>query len=152
MRTAGAQDAPAASINHNSIARSLASSQSCRVKKNSPVIAVVDDEPAFINALNRLLSLHGFAVDVYDDAESFLATCKDQRSDCLLLDIQMPGIDGFTVLERLGAKDGEQLPVIIITGNDHPDYRERATLLGAHAYFTKPFDGDSLVNAIRSCL
>ncbi|MCB1704371.1 MAG: response regulator [Halioglobus sp.] len=122
------------------------------MKANAPCIAVLDDEADLRRALARLLGLHGYAVELFADGESFLAANRRSPSDCAVVDLQMREMRGFAVLERLATPEYHRVPVIIVTGSDRPGYRERAKALGVRAYLTKPVDEESLVNAIRACL
>lgn len=110
-----------------------------------PVIAILDDEADMRKALSRLLRGYGFEVSLFENGESLLAS--DRGFDCILLDIYMPGMSGFAVLEAMGT-DTAVPPVIVITGHDESDLRERAIALGAHAYLTKPIDEKPLMEAI----
>jgi FixJ family two-component response regulator len=112
-----------------------------------PVVAVLDDEPEMRKALRRLLASRGFQVEEYDRGEEFLAVCGSQPLHCVLLDLQMPGLNGFEVLEALCARS-TRIPVIVITAHDEPGTAERALALGASAYLTKPVDRDVLFSAI----
>jgi len=116
-----------------------------------PLIAVLDDEPKFCKALGRLLKTHGFEVELFDLGEELLAACATRAPDCLLLDLHMPGINGFQVLERLAALR-LPMPVIVITGHDQPDDAERVRALGAVDYLLKPLDESRLLAALGSVI
>lgn len=122
------------------------------MKSNTPHVTILDDEPAFGRALGRLLREHGFEVDLFSDGPSFFAAQTDAPSDCLLLDLDMFGMNGFSVLEQLESSLSKQTPVIVITGCDFPGHRERARRLGANVFLTKPVDEAPLLDAIRGCL
>ncbi|MCX6913754.1 MAG: response regulator [Verrucomicrobia bacterium] len=114
-----------------------------------PVVAVLDDEPEMRKALHRLLVCRGFRVEEYTCGEDLLLALESQRLDYLLLDLHMPGINGFDVL---GAFRSRQIsvPVIVITAHDEPDTAERVRALGASAYLNKPVDRDALFAAIEA--
>jgi FixJ family two-component response regulator len=114
-----------------------------------PFICVLDDEPQFAKALSRLLKTHGFEVVTYEHGEAFLLACASRLPDCLLLDLHMPGLNGFDVLERIAAR---HVPVIVITGHDHPANAQRVQALGALNYFLKPVNEFQLLAAIRDAL
>jgi FixJ family two-component response regulator len=82
-----------------------------------PLIAVLDDEPQFCKAVARLLNTHGFDVVTFTSGEAFLADCAAQLPDCLLLDLHMPDLSGFEVLERIATG---RIPSFVITGHDQP--------------------------------
>ena len=111
-----------------------------------PLIAVLDDEPQFCKALSRLLKTHAFDVMTFTRSKEFLADLASQSPDCLLLDLHMPELNGFEVLERIAAR---RIPSFVITGHDEPGNAERARALGAADYFLKPVNESQLVEAIR---
>lgn len=113
----------------------------------SPLIAVLDDEAKMRVALRRLLRPRGYEVAEFADAPELLKACADKDIACIILDLHMPGMNGFDVLERL-ARLPKAPPVIIITGHDQAGNAERVTRLGARAYLTKPVDGAPLLKAL----
>jgi FixJ family two-component response regulator len=121
------------------------------VKKIQPRIAVLDDEPKMSQALCRLLKTHDFETVSFTFAEDLFADCASGLPDCLLLDLQMPGVNGFEVLERLAAQR-TPMPVIVITGHDQPDNAEKVRALGAVDYLLKPIKDETLMEAIKSAL
>jgi CheY-like chemotaxis protein len=114
-----------------------------------PFICVLDDEPQFCKALARLLKSHGFEVVTFARGAEFLEACAARLPDCLLLDLHMPGLNGFEVLERIAAR---HVPVLVITGHDQPGNAERVRALGALAYFLKPVNESQLLAAICEAL
>jgi FixJ family two-component response regulator len=112
-----------------------------------PVIAVVDDEPEMRKALRRLLATRGFRVEEYERGDQFLAAVGSRPLHCVLLDLQLPGINGFEVLEALGIRR-IPVPVIVITAHDEPGTAKRVGALGASAYLKKPVERDVLFAAI----
>ena len=115
--------------------------------KEKQVIAVLDDEPEMRKALRRLLASRGFLVKEYKDGEAFLAALGSESLDCLLLDLHMPGLNGFEVLEALCIRQ-IPVPVIVITAHNEAGTAERARALGVSAYLKKPVDRDVLLCAI----
>ena len=113
------------------------------------LIAVLDDEPQYCKALARLLKTHGFDVATFTRGEAFLGACASRLPNCLLLDLHMPGLNGFEVLERIAAR---HVPVLVITGHDQPGNAERARALGGLDYFLKPVNEYQLVGAILGAL
>ena len=114
-----------------------------------PVVAVLDDEPEMRKALRRLLTCRGFHVDEYACGEDLLAALGSQPLDYLLLDLHMPGINGFGVLEAFRSRQ-ISVPVIVITAHDEPGTSERVRKLGASAYLKKPVDRDALFSALAA--
>ncbi len=114
-----------------------------------PVVAVLDDEPEMRKALRRLLACRGFRVEEYERGEDLLIALGSQPLDYLLLDLHMPGINGFDVLEAFRSRQ-IPVPVIVITAHDEPGAEERVRALGASAYLKKPVDRDALLSAIAA--
>lgn len=110
-------------------------------------LAVLDDEAKLRSAIARLLRANGCDVELFESGEAFLASVQDHLPDCLLLDLHMPGMTGFDVLESLAARH-VQMPVIVITGHDEPDNKERVLALGGAAYLLKPVNRITLMAAI----
>jgi CheY-like chemotaxis protein len=113
------------------------------------VIAVLDDEPEMRKALRRLLGCRGFRVEEYACAEDLLAALVSHPPDYLLLDLHMPGLNGFDVLEAFHSRR-IPVPIIVITAHDEPGTAERVRALGASAYLKKPVDRDALLAAIQA--
>jgi len=112
-------------------------------------VAILDDEPEMRKALRRLLTCRGFRVEEYERGEDLLAALNAQPLDCLLLDLHMPGIAGFDVLETFRSRQ-IPVPVIVITAHDEPGTADRVRVLGASAYLKKPVDRDALLSAIAA--
>lgn len=115
-------------------------------------VLVIDDDPAVLTLLNTALEKRGFEVETAADGENGLEQARKHHPGLILLDMRMPGMDGFTVLRAL--KDDPAtvgIPVIAMTGS--PDLkttaRARVLALGASDFITKPFDMDMLVEEIR---
>ena len=115
--------------------------------KNLPRLAVLDDELQMRKALSRLLRAHGFEVETFGIGEHLLEALAAECPDCLVLDLHMPGMTGFDILEAFRKKQ-IKLPVIVITGHDEPQNAGRVRDLGAVAYLTKPLDESCLLAAI----
>jgi CheY-like chemotaxis protein len=117
----------------------------------APVIAILDDEPSVCTALGRLLRTNGYPVALFSSGTELLEAQEKHAFRCILLDLHLPGMDGFTTLERLGALPAPPA-VIVITGHDQPGNAERVRRLGARAYLTKPVDQVPLLAALREAL
>jgi FixJ family two-component response regulator len=113
------------------------------------VIAVLDDEPEMRKALRRLLGCRGFRVEEYACAEDLFIALDSHVVDCLLLDLHMPGINGFDVLGAFQVRH-IPTPIIVITAHDEPGTADRVHVLGASAYLKKPVDRDALLAAIET--
>ena len=114
-----------------------------------PVVAILDDEPEMRKALRRLLTCRGFRVEEYERGEDLLAALSSHPLDYLLLDLHMPGINGFDVLEAVRSRQ-IPVPVIVITAHDEPGTADRVLSLGASAYLKKPVDRDALLGALAA--
>ena len=116
----------------------------------APTVAVLDDEPEMLKAIRRLLACRGFRVDTYERGAELLTTLEGSpRPDCLVLDLHMPEMSGFDVLEAMRTRQ-ILVPVIVITGQDAPGMEERSRMLGAISYLRKPVDRDDLLSAIEA--
>ncbi|MGY2462161.1 response regulator transcription factor [Vreelandella sulfidaeris] len=116
-------------------------------------VLVVDDEPNIVLSLEFLMEQAGFEVVTAEDGEQALARVKDAQPDLLLLDISLPGISGFDVLERLRSEEATaQLPIIMLTAHGRDVEREKGMALGADDYITKPFSTQSLVEKVKTLL
>ena len=110
---------------------------------------MLDDEPEMRKALRRLLVNRKFVVEEYASGEDFLTSLESHQPDCLLLDLQMPGINGFKVLEAFQSRH-IHLPVVVVTAHDEPGTAERVVALGASACLKKPVDRNNLFAAIEA--
>ncbi|MGY4876545.1 response regulator transcription factor [Vreelandella aquamarina] len=116
-------------------------------------VLVVDDEPNIVLSLEFLMEQAGFTVTTAEDGEQALDCVERATPDLILLDIGLPGISGFDVLEQLRAQPiTERLPVIILTAHGREVEREKGMALGADDYITKPFSTQGLVEKVRQLL
>ncbi|AIA76302.1 MAG: response regulator transcription factor [Vreelandella alkaliphila] len=116
-------------------------------------VLVVDDEPNIVLSLEFLMEQAGFQVVTAYDGEAALERINDSAPDLLLLDISLPGISGFDVLEHLRRSEATaQLPVIMLTAHGRDIEREKGLALGADDYITKPFSTQSLIEKVKSLL
>jgi len=111
-------------------------------------VAVVDDDESVCRSFARLLRAAGMQAITYDSAESFLADRKHPQFSCLVLDIQLGGISGVELAQRLTAV-GQRTPIIFITAHDDPEARTAAEALGCAAYFRKTDSGKEVLETIR---
>ena len=117
--------------------------------EESPTVFVVDDDASVLMSVARLLRSAGYAVETYRSAVEFLQSESDQpKHGCIVLDIQMPGIDGLDLQEKLGARD-DSLPIVFITAHGDVRTAVRAMKQGAVDLLTKPFD-DKEINFVYS--
>ena len=116
-----------------------------------PIVYLLDDEPAMLTALTRLLSAQGFRVRAFTSASELLAQERHQGPACLVLDVAMPDIDGLQVQERLQQR-GAELPVVFLTGHGDIPMSVRAVKAGAEDFLTKPVNAADLLKAVRAAL
>ncbi|KQV90702.1 LuxR family transcriptional regulator [Massilia sp. Root351] len=116
-----------------------------------PRVFVVDDQPAILKALTRLLASAGFAVAPYESAQAFLASGAAAEPGCLVLDLSMPDMDGMALQQAL-ATQGSVLPLIFLTGHGDIASGVRAMKQGAFDFLTKPVDADELMAAVQAAL
>lgn len=114
-------------------------------------IIVVDDDVSMSQAIERLLAAAGWRVRSFASAEELLASGASAGAAVLIFDIQLPGMSGLALHRHLAA-GGPVPPVIFITAQDRPNTRDIARQSGAAAYFTKPFAGRELIQAIHQHL
>jgi DNA-binding response OmpR family regulator len=116
-------------------------------------VLVVDDEPNIVLSLEFLMEQAGFEVVTAEDGEQALARVTDSQPDLLLLDISLPGISGFDVLERLRSEEATSgLAIIMLTAHGRDVEREKGMALGADDYITKPFSTQALVEKVKKLL
>ena len=119
---------------------------------NPALISVVDDDESVRESVEGLLRSLGFAVKTFPSAEEFLDWERLRETDCLILDVRMPGIDGMELHQRLIASRSE-LPVIFITAHGSAtELRAEALRNGAVAFLDKPLGEDALLNAVHTAL
>jgi len=113
----------------------------------SNAVIIVEDDVGLTQALTRILRLGGLSPVTYTSAEALLASDGVEQAMCLILDVQLPGINGFALRERLLAQHAIP-PVVFITAFDEPEARSEAMRAGA-SFLAKPFSGRVLLETIR---
>ena len=119
--------------------------------QKTPVISIVDDDEAVRLALRSLVRSLGYVSNVFASAEEFLGSSQLSETSCLISDIQMPGMNGIELQNRLRILD-YSTPVIFVTA--FPDERNRARALeaGAIGFLEKPFEGCAMIKLIETAL
>ena len=116
-------------------------------------IMVVDDEPDIAFTIRLVLEMDGYAVLVARTGEEALEMLEREEPDVLLLDIRLPGIDGWEVLDRLRSSDRlHRLPVIMISAHAGPSAADVALAQGCSAYLPKPFEPDELLDKVADAI
>jgi len=118
---------------------------------NLPLISVVDDDESVRESLSGLIRSVGFGVMVFASAEEFLSSNRLLDTDCLILDVRMPGMSGIDLQRKLAASH-TSIPVIFITAHGDEEARVRALNGGAVDYLLKPFSEEALLKAIDTSL
>jgi FixJ family two-component response regulator len=121
------------------------------MNKDSPVIFVVDDDDSVCTSLARLFASLGYEVKTFLDARSFLQQNQAIAHGCLILDVELPDLDGLEVQRELG-RVGMDLPVIFLTGKGDIPMSVRAIKAGAVEFLTKPFQIERLVEVVRAAV
>lgn len=130
---------------------SLSPPSSDRQAPPGSIVYVIDDDASVRRALGRLLRAEGFQVQMYASGAEFLTTSASAGPACVVLDVRMPGLSGFEVLERLAARR-PPLPVILITGHGDVPMATRALNIGCASFLAKPFEDEELLHAVRRAL
>src|SRR5271165_4202192 len=116
------------------------------------LVAVVDDDISVRESLDSLIRSVGMGVRVFASAEDFLNSENPRKADCLILDVRLPGMSGIELHHHLLARNFN-VPVIFITAHASDDRaRSEAASDWTVAYFTKPFSGDELLDAVDTAL
>ena len=111
-------------------------------------IYIVDDDDSVCRALKTLLMTYDFVVTTFNSANSFFEAVTNNDPGCLLLDIHMPGLDGWEVQKRILAS-GSQRPIIFISAEKQDNAAARAIQVGALGFLQKPVNGQTLVDLIN---
>jgi FixJ family two-component response regulator len=115
------------------------------------MVYIVEDDPSFRKSVERLVRASGFEAVSFETADSFLAQPCIRRPSCLLLDVQLPGIDGLALQQKLMEK-GCSLPVVFMTGHGSIPMSVQAMKKGAVDFLPKPFEANDLRSAIIRAL
>jgi FixJ family two-component response regulator len=113
------------------------------------LVIVVDDDPSILRALQRVLQVHGYGTEVFDNAEGFLKRAHLAEATCLVLDVQLQHSSGIELRRQL-THSGQTLPVIFITAADSEVTRRSALEAGCVAYLRKPFPSSLLIEAVET--
>jgi FixJ family two-component response regulator len=121
------------------------------VPKAKPLISIIDDDESMREAIKGLVKSMGYTVEAVASAQEFLNSRRVRRTSCLITDVQMPGMTGLELYQRLSTS-GKPIPTILITAYPDDGARERALAAGVIGYLSKPFDENDLLACIRSAL
>ncbi len=115
------------------------------------LISVVDDDESIRRTTTLLIESFGYRAATFESAETFLKSGDLSDTSCVIVDVQMPGMDGLQLQRHLAAA-GCGIPIIFITAYESSDARQRAMQAGAAAFLGKPFSDEQLLRTIRSAL
>ena len=116
-----------------------------------PIIAIVDDDEAVREAMKILVRSLGYHAPTFGSADEFLNSEQVDDTSCLITDVQMPGLSGIELQDRLIAR-GHRIPIIFITGYSDENVRIRAMKAGAFAFLTKPVNHNHLLDHLEMAL
>lgn len=117
-----------------------------------PQILIVDDDPFIRMLVTDVLEMEGYTVREAADGEAGVFEYTSMRPDCVVLDVMMPGLDGFEVLRRIRALDDVPVPVIMLTASNAPESTKSAWTVGADFFLSKPFEAEQLIEVLESLL
>ena len=120
-------------------------------ESDTQIVSIVDDDESLRRSLRNLLGSVGFRVETFASAEAFLQSVHQAQTGCLVLDLRMPGMNGFDLLGHL-SRTGARIPAVILTAHGDEEAHQRSLQAGAVAFLTKPFNGDALLDAVRTAL
>jgi RNA polymerase sigma factor (sigma-70 family) len=117
-----------------------------------PTVFIVDDDPVFRKSLVRLIRSAGYAEKAFASADEFLRAGHPERPACLLLDYNMPGMNGLELQKRLHSSQDWDIPIIFITGEDDIPLSVKAMKGGAADFLPKPFKPEELLKAVLAAI
>src|SRR5438270_350775 len=118
------------------------------LKSTQTSILVVDDDESTRKSTTLLIESFGFQAAGFDSAESLLKSGQLHETSCLIVDLQMPGMNGLQ-LQRHLASSGYNIPIVFLTAYDNKESRQQAMQAGAVAFLSKPFNDELLLETIR---
>jgi len=147
-------------VGHESKGENTLSPKEAKItKKECPLLAqsakvlVVDDEPNVLRSLVQYLTIEEFTVETASNGQEALEKVDSFNPELILLDVMMPGMDGFEVLDKVKEKPGHSdTPVIMLTAKDQSSDVLKGYQSGATSYLVKPFNLDELVETINQTL
>jgi FixJ family two-component response regulator len=116
-----------------------------------PLISIVDDDEALRRSLDNLIRSTGLRARGFPSAEAFLQSNQLNETDCLLLDVCIPGMSGLDLQRQLAAGNSD-VPIVFMTAHETGRQRRQALEAGAVAFLNKPFEEEDLLNAINTAL
>ncbi len=112
------------------------------------MVYLIDDDDSIRQAIDMLLQSANMNVQAFSKGEQFLQTNPQRNGSCIISDLKMKGLDGFSLCEKLHDK-GINIPVIFLTAFDSQEHRKHAREIGAAGYLSKPVDDQALIDTIH---
>jgi len=131
--------------------QTLRSALPLELRERKKLMSIVDDDESVRRTTTLLIQSFGFQAAAFESAESLLKSGQLQETSCLIVDLQMPGMNGLQLQRHLAAS-GYKIPMIFITAYDSKESRQQAMQAGAVAFLSKPFNDELLLETIRSTL
>jgi len=119
--------------------------------RETAIVSIVDDDESVRDSVSALVRSLGYTPYAYSSAEDFLNSAAEESTDCLVADIQMPGMNGIELQQALVTK-GSKLPIIFTTAFPEDHVKQKVLAAGALCLLSKPCDGDVLESCIESAL
>jgi FixJ family two-component response regulator len=121
------------------------------MSQDTPTVFIVDDDISVRDSLELLIRAAGWHPEIFESAEEFLEFPKSRTPNCLILDVNLPDLNGLDLQERL-ARERSDMPIIFVTGYGDVPMTVKAMKAGAAEFLTKPFDDEQLLAAITIAL
>jgi FixJ family two-component response regulator len=119
--------------------------------RERPAVVLVEDDERLRDALTGVLTVNGFQVESFSNAEAAVEAAPWATAACLIVDIRLPGMSGLELLQRLRGR-GDSMPVIVLTADTRRATRDAAMRLGVSTYLEKPVRGRVLAAAVREAI
>ena len=114
-------------------------------------ILIVEDSQVDRTRLETLLASNGFQVSLAENGEQAIASVKRAKPDAILMDVNMPGMDGFAATRALrGDAETKDIPVVLVTAKDQKADKAWGQMLGAKGYITKPYTDEQILSQVRA--
>jgi FixJ family two-component response regulator len=113
-----------------------------------PLVAIVEDDELFRRSVERLIGSAGFRVETFGSAEDFLERGNLDGTACAILDMRLPGLNGFDLQQRLITRP-RPMPIVFVSAHDDAVMRANTLRAGAVAFLKKPFDDNTLLDALH---
>jgi len=121
--------------------------------KNKTKILVVDDDPQALMLMEAMLTPHGYDVVLINDGKQAIQTARKEKPDLILLDIMMPGMDGYTIANKIKKEETiKNIPIVMVTALGLDGNKVFASIVGASSYITKPIDKKTLLETVAHFL